>query len=229
MEPLSPKPQDKARSPHLGQAAYRAQRFVVKRAWSLLVLLGLSELGSILARKYWDERYGDLGRQGVFYILLGVGLVSFWLWPRRARFMRQLVGLLLIAGAVVLGTCMVLAAGAHGWTLGASWTHRLDYALAESGQRWFFSGLGLALVMGLGLVVRQRVKAKRRGKHGEVWSEANRPAPKPVTRAIVTEDSLAPPTAASAAAPAAQPPSAGAQTPSAPPPASPSAPSGENP
>lgn len=191
MEPLEPNAQDQSRPPHLGQAAYRAQRFVVKRAWSLLVLLGLSELGSVLARKYWDARYGDLGRQGVFFLLLVIGLVCFWLWPKRARFMRQLVGLLLVLGALVLGTCMLLAANEHGWSLGAAWAHRLDYALGESGQRWFFSGLGLALVMGLGLVVRQRIKAKRRARQGPVWAEANRPAPKPVTRAIATDDSAA--------------------------------------
>lgn len=193
MEPISPKPQDTARSPRLAQAAFRVQRFVVRRAWSLLVLLGLSELGSILARKYWDERYGDLGRQGVFYALLGIGLVSFWLWPKRARFMRQLVGLLLVLGTVVLGMCMLLGANAHGWSLGAAWSHRLDYALGESGQRWFFSGMGLALVMGLGLLVRHRIKAKQRAKQGAAWSEASRPAPKPVTRAIITEDPGHPP------------------------------------
>lgn len=193
MEPLSPKSQDQSRAPRLGPAAYQVQKFVVKRAWSLLVLLGLSELGSVLARKFWDERYGDLGRQGVFYLLLAAGLVSFWLWPKRARFMRQLVGLLLILGGLVLGICVLLAAGSHGWSLAAAWSHRGDYALAESGQRWFFSGVGLALVMGLGLVVRQRLKARKRAAQGAAWSEASRPEPKPVTRAIVTDEASGPP------------------------------------
>ncbi len=177
MDRLPSQRQDLDRAPKLAQAIFAFQKFVVKRGWAFIVLVALTYIGGLLAREFWAADKERLGRELTHYVLIVLGLFAFWIWPKRAKFMKRLVGLLLVIGGGIFAICMLLGANARGWTLGEAWQGQNEYILAPLGQRWLFSGIGLALVMGLGLVVRKRMITKRQArKAGRAEAKAAKPS-----------------------------------------------------
>ncbi|MCB9844559.1 MAG: hypothetical protein H6811_01035 [Phycisphaeraceae bacterium] len=137
------------------------QRFVVKRFWMLIVLFVASEAGGWIASRLWGEPAYIDGKQWTFRVLLLAGLFAFWLWPRRARFMKRLVVALVVAGAVLLaGTWLFELASTRG-DAAEAWRRTPPSWLGSLAMHWLIGGAILGILM-LGGLWGIRSWAKRR-------------------------------------------------------------------
>ncbi len=125
---------------------FRVQKFVVERAWSLLLLTVLSEIGAFVLHKLWEIRPAT-GRATVQTLLLVAGLVAFWMWPGRARFMVRLSFLLIFAGLVLLVLTWVITLATGEAKQQGLIDSVLSYWSGEIGRNWLVSGLILAILM----------------------------------------------------------------------------------
>ncbi|MBX3364461.1 MAG: hypothetical protein KF866_06830 [Phycisphaeraceae bacterium] len=172
------KPPAESRAPQVAKALYNFQKFIVQRAWAIILLLVLSQIGGLLAKHLWSPDRERLGRELTHYALILLGLILFWIWPKRIRFMRRVVALLITCGSIVVAVCLLLGAISEGWTFRDAWRGQSTYILAELGRRWVISGLALGLLMGLGLLVRARILARRKARR-EGTSAPPKPQPSP--------------------------------------------------
>ncbi len=129
-----------------GELFFRVQKFVVERAWSLLLLTVLSEVGAFVLHKLWEVKF-PTGRAIVQTLLLVAGLVAFWVWPRRARFMVRLCFLLIFAGVVLLALTWIITLATGEARDGGLLDSILSYWSGEIGRNWLVSGLILAVLM----------------------------------------------------------------------------------
>jgi len=150
-----------------GELFFAFQRFCIKRLWTIIVLTLASQLGAFIAKREFGPEYEPWGRQGIYILLLGIGLMLFWIVPSRARFMPRLVWILLIAGAATLGITFLLALGAQDGSVGQAWEALDTYWMTPLGWQWLFGGVGLAAIMWGGLWLRSRVSSADRRKRQE--------------------------------------------------------------
>lgn len=129
-----------------GELLFRVHRFVIERTWSLLLLAMLSEGGAFAMFKAWDLAR-PTGRAIVQTGLLVLGLIAFWAWPRRARFMVRLCFLLVFAGAAMflLTWSIALMTG----EASSPWDFQsvVKYWGGEIARNWLVSGALLAILM----------------------------------------------------------------------------------
>ncbi len=85
-----------------GEMFFSVQKFVIGRAWSLLLLTLAGEIGGYVIHKSWDGVSQASGRTMVQVFLLVLGLIAFWVSPKRAGFMRRLCFLLVFTGGVLV-------------------------------------------------------------------------------------------------------------------------------
>jgi len=128
-------------------AFFSVQKFVIARAWSMLVLILVSEVGGFAAHKIWENVSRSTGQQITQAALLTLGLVIFWIAPHRARFMRRLCLLLVLGGGVLLGLTWGLSAiNGEAQRLGDLQAIR-SYWSGEISLSWLVSGALLATLM----------------------------------------------------------------------------------
>lgn len=140
------KPQGAEAAGRFGEIFFRVQRFVIERAWSLLLLTMLSEGGAYAMFKAWDLPRAT-GRGIVQSGLLLLGLIAFWAWPTRARFMVRLCFLLVFAGgAMFLLTWAIALMNGEASRLGHV-RSVMTYWGGEIARSWLVSGALLAVLM----------------------------------------------------------------------------------
>jgi len=171
-DPNAPSPRPSSRA---GELFFAFQRFTIKRLWTIIVLTLASQIGGFIAKRQFGEPYEPWGRQGIYILLLIVGLMIFWIVPTRAGFMRRLVWILLTAGAATLAITYAIALASQG-TPRKAWDTLDSYWMTPLGWQWLFGGIGLAAIMWGGLWIRNRVA---RADRVEVQSPSTAPRTRP--------------------------------------------------
>lgn len=130
-----------------GDVFFAIQKFVIGRAWSLLLLTLAGEVGGYVIHKSWDGVTQASGRTMVQVLLLVLGLIAFWVSPKRAGFMRRLCFLLVFAGGVLVA----LAWGFEvlgGRTVEPNQLKAVQKTwVGELGLMWLMFGVFLAILM----------------------------------------------------------------------------------
>lgn len=151
----------------------KIQRLVVKKLWSIIVLTTLATIGGMLAARAWGPEHRVTGENLTYAILITLGIVGYWIWPKKIRVMRRLCTLLLLGGSTILVIAFVLSLRASSWQLGEGWAGMGDYLLTALGWRWFISGAGLGVLLMVGPIVRSRRAAH---KQAAAQTTATKPA-----------------------------------------------------
>ncbi len=164
--------------PGVGGMFFAIQKFVIERAWSLLLLTLLGEIGGFVIHKSWESVAQESGRTIIQIVLLVLGLIAFWISPKRAGFMRRLCFLLAFAGVVLAGlTWGFEIFGGRALELGHLEAVRTTW-LGELGLTWLMFGFFLAVLMWGGRYVFSKWRetpgtaAKRAGRK---WREDDSP------------------------------------------------------
>ncbi len=143
----SREPSGKETSSRFGDAFFAVQKFIVGRAWSLLLLVLIGEIGGFLIHKNWESVSQASGRNIVQVVLLVLGLIAFWIAPGRAGFMRRLCFLLVFAGGVLVAlTWGVEVLDGRALKIGHLEAVQTTW-LGELGLMWLMFGVFLALLM----------------------------------------------------------------------------------
>ncbi len=130
-----------------GEMFFAVQKFVIGRAWSLLLLTLAGEIGGMLIDKSWDGVSRSGGRAITMTVLLVLGLVAFWISPRFAGFMRRLCFLLILGGGVLVGGTWVVEVFGGAALEKGHLTAIQNAWIGELGLVWLVSGVFLGILM----------------------------------------------------------------------------------